>query len=1009
MHSPSILPFFFITVILLVSYHLSCEARDSINVENPLSGSGETLVSAGNRFELGFFTPQGNDKSHNKYLGIWYYKLTPRTTVWVANRDNPVSGSCGVFGIAEDGNLRIWCNKEVFSITNLETSTTFNRTLQLLDSGNLILFDDRARLWQSFDSPTDTFLPGMNMDDNMRLTSWISSSDPRFGNYIFRRFQGVYIMQNKSSVYWKSGELGPLAYTVMPYAVAQILSGCDTQLDQKTYPPLVKNNSLSVPDYSRASPCNTTRLLMNSSGEIQYYNCSFADSGRWCSLLWKEPQDPQDPCSVYDVCGKFAICDMNNETRCQCLKGFKPASLGGCERESECSKDDRFRNLNMKIGGQFSPFDQAQEEATCKQECLNNCKCEAYVFKSAQPSRRESDNSAAKCYIGTDLVNFQNKYTDDRLNLSLRVPFSSIAKSASRICQPCLTKSVPYPLSIQPNCGDPLYSGFYCNNSTGEISFQALSGKYPVIGIDPEKRSFLILVNSTIADICNNTKLSGQIVNLNQSLPFYVTSKCYNFSANPVIRSGIQIEIGWKPPLEPVCNMSIDCRDWPNSDCQDKGNGRRRCYCNQGYRWDDSSVNCNRGDSKKKLPTRYVIVLTILLVGFTLVVGVILVVCSNQLYRRKQAEKESGNQGSTGSNPVLPSYEHERQVDDMMHGKDKGIDVPFYNFDSILSATDNFSDANMLGRGGFGPVYKGKFPGGHEIAVKRLSSCSGQGIDEFLNEVNLIARLQHRNLVRLLGYCIKENEKILLYEYMPNRSLDAIIFDQNDCMLLDWEKRFDIIMGIARGLLYLHQDSRLRIIHRDLKTSNILLDEELNPKISDFGLARIIEGKRTEASTNKVVGTYGYMSPEYALEGKFSIKSDVFSFGVVMLEIISGKKNTGFYHPQEVMNLLGYAWRLWSEDKALDLVDPRLIESCEKSQVMMCINVGLLCVQEDPNDRPSMSTIVIMLGSESTALPTPTQPAFVTRRRISAASSSSSTKPDTISNNELTISMVQGR
>ncbi|KAL3577589.1 hypothetical protein D5086_019093, partial [Populus alba] len=234
------------------------------------------------------------------------------------------------------------------------------------------------------------------------------------------------------------------------------------------------------------------------------------------------------------------------------------------------------------------------------------------------------------------------------------------------------------------------------------------------------------------------------------------------------------------------------------------------------------------------------------------------------------------------------------------------LELPFFNIDELACATNNFSVSNKLGQGGFGPVYKGTLTDGREIAVKRLSKNSRQGLDEFKNEVKHIVKLQHRNLVRLLGCCIERDENMLVYELLPNKSLDFYIFDETRSLLLDWPKRYNIINGIARGLLYLHQDSRLRIIHRDLKTSNILLDYEMNPKISDFGLARSFGENETEANTNKVAGTYGYISPEYANYGLYSLKSDVFSFGVLALEIVGGYRNRGFRHPDHHLNLIGH-------------------------------------------------------------------------------------------------------
>ncbi|KAE8664485.1 Cysteine-rich receptor-like protein kinase 25 [Hibiscus syriacus] len=309
------------------------------------------------------------------------------------------------------------------------------------------------------------------------------------------------------------------------------------------------------------------------------------------------------------------------------------------------------------------------------------------------------------------------------------------------------------------------------------------------------------------------------------------------------------------------------------------------------------------------------------------------------------------------------------------------VDSLQYDFTIIEAATDRFSDANKLGEGGFGEVYKGVLPNKQEIAVKRLSRGSGKGAEEFKNEVVLVAKLQHRKLVRLLGFCLEGEEKILVYEYVPNKSLDYFVFDPSKQGELDWSRRYKIIGGIARGILYLHQDSRLRIIHRDLKASNVLLDGEMNPKISDFGMARIFGVDQTQGTTRRVVGTYGYMSPEYAMQGQFSGKSDVYSFGVLVIEILSGQRNSNFYQTEGAEDLISYAWKLWKDERPQELLNPLLRDNYSRNEVVRCVQLGLLCVQGDPANRPTMATVVLMLNSYSDTLAVPAKPAFVLHSR----------------------------
>ncbi|KAL5716588.1 hypothetical protein ACHQM5_018256 [Ranunculus cassubicifolius] len=300
-----------------------------------------------------------------------------------------------------------------------------------------------------------------------------------------------------------------------------------------------------------------------------------------------------------------------------------------------------------------------------------------------------------------------------------------------------------------------------------------------------------------------------------------------------------------------------------------------------------------------------------------------------------------------------------KEIDQDLRGLDQL--TTSFTLQQIVAATDNFGYQNKIGEGGFGPVYKGRLSDGTIIAVKQLSSKSNQGNREFINEIGLISALQHPNLVKLCGCCIDGNQLFLIYEYMENNSLARALFGREDFQLhLVWKIRRKILVGVARAIAYLHEESKLKIVHRDIKSTNVLLDKDLNAKVSDFGLARLNEDENTHIST-RIAGTVGYMAPEYAMKGYLTDKVDVYSFGVVVLEVISGKNNTSYIFKDECDCLLEWAQVLHEKGYDLELVDQRLESNYNKAEVLAMVNIALLCTSTSPTLRPTMSSVVSML------------------------------------------------
>ncbi|KAF5821101.1 putative protein kinase RLK-Pelle-DLSV family [Helianthus annuus] len=287
--------------------------------------------------------------------------------------------------------------------------------------------------------------------------------------------------------------------------------------------------------------------------------------------------------------------------------------------------------------------------------------------------------------------------------------------------------------------------------------------------------------------------------------------------------------------------------------------------------------------------------------------------------------------------------------------------VKQFSYNSLRSATRNFHPENKIGGGGFGVVHKGVLRDGTQVAIKSLSVESKQGTIEFLTEINMISRIKHPNLVQLIGCCVEDGNRILIYEYLNNNSLaNAILGSRGKQVELDWATRASICKGTASGLVFLHEEAEPRIVHRDIKASNVLLDRNFNPKIGDFGLARLFPDNVTHIST-RVAGTMGYLAPEYALLGQLTKKVDVYSFGVLMLEVISCRSSSKAAFREELLSLVEWAWKLKDEERLLDLVDPDLTNYPD-DEVMRFITVALFCTQAVSNQRPSMSQVLEMLS-----------------------------------------------
>lgn len=595
--------------------------------------------------------------------------------------------------------------------------------------------------------------------------------------------------------------------------------------------------------------------------------------------------------------------------------------------------------------------------------------------------------------------------------------FLSLGCSSQKTCPNCGSIQVPYPLSTNPNCGDPDYS-LSCDPGSQKIYFDSLNGSsYLVLGIMAASQRMVVQPSAWLPDRCvTQDMLVSEGLWLNQSLPFKVTSSntiflfncsprlfvsplnctpsslCHRYleSSKQVDRkralqcasaldpcctfvaggmpsaykirlhsSGCRafrsilhldpekpadqweagLEIQWAPPPEPACKTQVDCSG--ASTCLPAGiNGRLRCLCNKGHLWDHGLGTCLR--KKKNTKAGLSLKVSIGVISFLSLAVAITAITVRRSCRLSNLEKVA------------------KAREEMLKSSNGGKSARMFHLKEMKRATNNFSRERILGSGGFGEVYKGELQDGTVVAVKSARVGNVKSTEQVLNEVGILSQVNHKNLVRLLGCCVEGEQPLMIYEYISNGTLYDHLHGKFSTFL-DWKTRLRIALQTAEALAYLHNAAYTPIYHRDVKSTNILLDDEFNAKVADFGLSRLAHPGLSHVSTC-AQGTLGYLDPEYYRNYQLSDKSDVYSYGVVLLELLTSQKAIDFSRHQDDVNLATYVSQRVINGSSMEVVDQRLLGKEPLGDTLTSIKIllelALSCLREKKGDRPGMKGVV---------------------------------------------------